>query len=451
MRIMSILTAALVLVALYLFLLEREAVMDFARGDRGAVLRIGLVERAIELSGLELAGLESVTGEDAAPEPEAAAAPQPEDQPATDAAADAVLDANATEPQAPPAVAVVARHSQASQIDRAVILRGRTEATRQVELRAETQGRVISEPLDKGSFVEAGDVLCELAPGTRLASLDEARARLAEAEINARAAEQLSLDGFASETRAAGTRAQLQSAQAAVAAAEEEIERLSIRAPFSGVMETDSAELGELLQPGAPCATVIRLDPIRLVGFVPETDVDKIETGAMAGARLSSGREVLGEVTFVARAADPSTRTFRVEVRVANPDLAIRDGQTAEIAVSAPGTEAHLVPGSALTLDDGGRLGLRIVDADSRARFVPVELVRDTREGMWVTGLPQEVDLIVVGQEFVTDGVRVDARFRAPIEVSGEPGDPLEALDALEGADPDPAPPEPGLDLEMTQ
>ena len=447
MRIMSILTAGLVLAALYLFLLEREAVVDFAQGDRSAVLRIGLVERAVTIAGLEIGAGEE---EDAAPEP--ADAPdtpaRPETEPVTETEAAAVEVT--TEPRERAAVAVVARRSQASQIDRAVILRGRTEATRQVELRAETQGRVISEPLDKGSFVEEGDVLCELAPGTRQASLDEARARLAEAEINARAAEQLSVDGFASETRAAGARAGLQSAQAAVAAAEEELERLSIRAPFSGVMETDSAELGELLQPGAACATVIRLDPIRLVGFVPETDVDKIEIGAMAGARLSSGREVMGEVTFVARAADPSTRTFRVEVRVANPDLAIRDGQTAEIAVSAPGTDAHLVPGSALTLDDDGRLGLRIVDEDSRARFVGVEVVRDTREGMWVTGLPESVDLIVVGQEFVTDGVRVDARFRDPLEARSDPEDPIEALD---GAGPDAAPPEPEpeLDLEMTQ
>lgn len=442
MRIISILTAVMVLGALYLFMMEREAVIDFAEGDRSALTRIAPVEHALRLTGLAPEALES----DA--ETPMSEQPQAESGAVTDETPDQIEDTETADPEAEqrPGVAVVALHSQARQIDRAVILRGRTEATRQVEIRAETSGRVISEPLDKGSFVEDGDILCQLAPGTRRASLEEARARLLEAEINARAAEQLSLDGFASQTRAAGAQAALQSAQAAVAAAEEELERLSIRAPFAGLMETDSAELGELLQPGALCATVIRLDPIRLVGFVPETDVDKIENGAPAGARLTSGREIVGQVSFVARSADPATRTFRVEVSVDNPDLTIRDGQTAEIAIAASGTDAHLVPGSALTLDDGGRLGLRTVDEDSRARFVPVEVVRDTREGMWVIGLPERADLIVVGQEFVIDGVRVEPRFRAPLDSQSEPENPLDALEEGESEVSAPSP-----DLEVTQ
>lgn len=380
------------------------------------------------------------------------------------------------------AVDVVAIHSQARQVDRAVILRGRTEADRQVELRAETAGQVVSEPLRKGAFVEAGQTLCALDPGTRQADLagaraalgeararvpeaeakrpetearvaeararvTEAGARLEEARINYNAAEKLGTEGFASQTRVAATRAAVrgaeaavvgaqaglraaeaglkstaagieaaragvQNAHAAVAAAAEEIARLTIAAPFSGLLESDAAERGSLLRPGDPCATVIRLDPIKLVGFAPETEVSRLAVGAEARARLASGETATGKVVFVSRAADPATRTFRVEAAVPNPELALRDGQTAEIEIAADGARAHLLAQSALTLSDAGTLGVRIVDADARARFVPVTLLDDTPSGVWVVGLPERADVIVVGQEYVAEGVPVAPSFR---------------------------------------
>ena len=397
MRIVSILTAFLVMATLYLVVLERPQLIAFAQGDHSALGRTAAADIVRGALGAE-------------PQPRQADEPPPATEPETGTAASADTAPGRQERQVP----VVAQRSSVQPIDRAVVLRGRTQAARQVEVRAETSGRVISEPLRKGAAIDADELLCEIDPGVRPARLSEARARLAEAELNARAAERLTEGGFASDLRAAGARAGLESAAAAVAAAEEELTRLTIRAPFDGLLETDTAELGSLLQSGTLCARVIQLDPIRLVGFVPETQVDQIETGALAGARLTSGRTVTGTVTFLARAADPATRTFRVEVTVPNPDGSIRDGQTAEIGIAASGTEAHLVPGSALTLDDAGRLGLRTVNADDRVEFAPVRVVRDTDRGVWVTGLPETARIITVGQEFVTEGVPVTVTLREP-------------------------------------
>ena len=339
-------------------------------------------------------------------------------------------------------IGVIAIRAQAQAIDSAVLLRGQTAAARDVTVAAETSGLVVSDPLPKGSFVNAGDTLCTLDPGTRAARLSEAQsrvpeaeagvieaqARVREAEINLNAARALSQDGFASETRVVGAQAAMESAsagvqrarsavssalagiesaQAAVASAERDIARLVITAPFEGLLETDTAELGSLMQPGAPCATIIQLDPIRLVGFVPEADVGRIAVGATAGGRFSDQQEVVGEVTFLSRSADPVTRTFRVEVTVPNPDLAISDGLSAEIIVAANGQSAHLIAQSTLTLNDAGTLGVRIVGPDMTAQFMPVTLLRDTAEGVWVAGLPDAVDIITLGQEFVIDGVPI--------------------------------------------
>ncbi|MEM9967123.1 MAG: efflux RND transporter periplasmic adaptor subunit [Pseudomonadota bacterium] len=347
-------------------------------------------------------------------------------------------------------VKVQVKKSLARQVDSAVILRGETEAARQVDVRAETSAIVISEPLRKGSQVSRGDDMCVLDPGTRGAALEEAQARLSEAQsrvpeaearlqeararleearINQNAAAQLIKDGFASQTRLASADAAvaaaragvtsatsgltaalsgIEAATAAVAGAEKEIERLVIKAPFSGILESDTAELGSLLQPGALCATILQLNPIKLVGFVPETEVNRVELNARAGARLAAGgNEVVGTVVFLSRSADPQTRTFRVEIEVPNADLSIRDGQTAEIAIASAGVKAHLIPQSAMTLDDEGTLGVRLIDTDAVVSFAPISVMRDTKDGIWVTGLPEEADIITVGQEFVTAGVKV--------------------------------------------
>ncbi|WP_281856743.1 efflux RND transporter periplasmic adaptor subunit [Litoreibacter halocynthiae] len=408
MRFFPIVTAVVVTLALYLIVFERDRLLSFASNDA--------------------------------------------ETPVTEVAAEAEASAPVPEEGAR-VVSVVAMRSTAQAIDNAVLLRGRTEAARQVDVRAETSGLVNSEPLRKGSYVEAGQLLCEIAPGTRQSALAEAEARLPEAKsrlpeaegrvleaearlkearINDNAAKQLSADGFASDIRVAGTQASVQSAlaavetaragvesaragilaaEAAIASAKNEIGRLQITAPFAGLLETDTAELGALMQPGGLCATIIQLNPIKLVAFVPETEVAKVAVGARAGGRTTANQTVEGRVTFMSRSSDPETRTFRVEITVDNDDLQLRDGQTAEILIGAAGEKAHLLPASALTLNDVGTLGVQVATEDNEAAFMPVSILRDTADGMWVAGLPEDVAVIVVGQEYVTDGVAIKTTY----------------------------------------
>ncbi|CUI79802.1 efflux RND transporter periplasmic adaptor subunit [Cognatishimia activa] len=413
MRIVPILIAVIVSAFMYFFIIERDALLAFAATD----------------------------------------------DPANEDAVAQVAEASETDEAVPSnIVRVVAVHSEARVIDSAVVVRGETQAERQVDVLAETSGTIISTPLRKGAFVEANQIICEIDPGTRHATLaeaearlieakagvpaakarvDEAVARLEEAKINDNAASKLSKDGFASETRVAATQAAvraaeasvaaatsgldsaqaaIQAAEAGVASAQKEIDRLTVKAPFAGLLESDTAEFGSLLQAGGPsgthCATIIQLDPIKIVGFVPETQVNRVALGARGGARLISGDEVGGQVTFISRSADPQTRTFRIELEVPNPDLMIRDGQTAEIVIAAEGKEAHFLPQSVLTLNDEGTLGVRVVTTDNEADFVPVSVLRDTTEGIWLAGLPTKSDVIVVGQEFVTSGVPVMPTFQ---------------------------------------
>ncbi len=351
MRIVQILTALLVAMFIYAIIMEREALLAFA----------------------------GATPEKSEP------------------------DEIVITPEINPAVSVVAMHSVAQPVQSGLLLRGQTEAARRVDMRSETSGRVVSEPLRRGTSVEAGQILCQLDPGTLESQLAEAKARQTEAESNANVATQLAERGFGAENSAISATASLEAAKARVLSVERMMDQLVIHAPFAGILESDTTEIGSLLQPGGLCATVIALDKIKLVGYVPEMDVIALEVGQRAGARLISGRQVVGQVTFISRSADPLTRTFRLEVTVDNADQSISDGQTAEIVIETAGEIAHLLPQHVLTLDNDGTLGVRIA-VDGVARFVPVKIIRDALDGFWLSGLPDAVDVIVVGQEYVTDG-----------------------------------------------
>jgi multidrug efflux system membrane fusion protein len=318
------------------------------------------------------------------------------DSPARKPAAD--LSAADTVPQ------VRVRVQRAELHPTAVVLRGRTEALRKVEVRSETHGRIIELAIRRGGRVAVGDPLVKLAPEDRPARLAEAMALLEQRRIEADASQRLSEKGFRAETQLAASKAQLESAEAAVSRAQVELENTVIRAPFDGIVEDRLVDLGDFLEMGDGVARLVDLDPILVIVQVSERDVGRIELGGAGRARLITGEQVDGRIRHIANVADPVTRTFRVELEVANPGDALRDGVTAEVLLPEPPVLAHRVSPALLSLRTDGAIGIKIVDADGRTRFLPVQIIEQASDGLWLTGLPQEITLITVGQEFVTEG-----------------------------------------------
>lgn len=299
--------------------------------------------------------------------------------------------------------AVRAKISRAVPLPEHVKVRGRTENKRTVDVRAETTGRVVERPIERGDRVQQGDLLCRLALEDRQARRKQADAAVEQARLEHQGSLRLQDRGLQSETAIAQAKARLAGAQAALAAAALDIERLSVRAPFDGVVEDVGLNVGDFAQPGTACARVVDLDPMLLVGRVSEADAHRFDRGAMATGRLATGAQVSGPVSFLGRQADPGTRTYRVEVTLPNPDYALRSGLTVEFDVRYGDAMAHKISPALLALDDEGRLGVRVVRDGNRVAFVHVDLLADRQDGLWVTGLPTRTMLITVGHQFVVD------------------------------------------------
>jgi multidrug efflux system membrane fusion protein len=240
--------------------------------------------------------------------------------------------------------------SEASEYQPLIKLKASTKSEKRINVKAKTSGEVVKIGAIQGAYVEKDTVLCSL--------------------------------GIV------------------------ELNRTEVKAPFSGFIE-QIVKPGNFLERGQVCATIIQLDPITLIAGVPEYDINKVRIGQNVLVELVTGQKIKGKLTFVSKSASPDTRTFIVESQIENSDGKIKDGLTAEISIEIDKVMAHKISPSILLLNDEGKLGIRVVNKNKYAKFIEIIILEDSEEGLWVTGIPEEVEIVIQGQGFVEDGQEV--------------------------------------------
>lgn len=291
---------------------------------------------------------------------------------------------------------------------RRIVVMGRTNAIKNAEIKAETSGQVIARPGLKGQATTKGSVLLELAMDDRAAKLKEAQARAGAARITYQASKDLQRKQFESQIKLAESNAELASAEAELASIKLDLARTKIRAPIDGYIETLLPGPGDYVEAGEVVALVVDLDPMRVIAYVTERDIGDVHVDDLVAIKLPNGSQIGGTVNYVSRQANDVTRTFRIDIWIDNPNMEIPAGLTAEAELSGGSRKAHKIPSSALTLNDEGKLGVQTLNATDIVEFMPVELLEDTPDGTWITGLPDDVTVIIVGHEFVIDGQKVN-------------------------------------------
>ena len=236
---------------------------------------------------------------------------------------------------------------------------GVTEADKLIKIRTEVSGTVVSRPVKQGQFVKKDQLICQLYNAGRTSYP-------------------------------------------------------KVNAPFDGYLETFSVKEGDYLNIGAVCATIIDPDPMRLVAEVSEKEISLVKVGAKAFGKLITGKRIGGIVSFVSTSANKGTRTFRVEIEVENSDRSIRDGVSAEIVILGSEILAHKISPSILMLGDAGELGIRTVSETNQVEFNPIQILEDTIEGIWISGLPEQTRIITIGQEYVFQGQTVNVKETSP-------------------------------------
>jgi multidrug efflux system membrane fusion protein len=315
----------------------------------------------------------------------------------------------ASDPGVPARVknAVRVRTQSAEEVMRTIVVNGKTAPARIAQLSAETDGRIEHIGAERGANLERGSLIVRMDERDRAARLAQAKATVRQREVEYAARERLKSESYVSEAQLQEALALLESARAELTRAELDLEYMSVRAPFAGALQARVVEIGDFVKSGDPIATFVDNRTIIVSANLSEFDARFVDVDDTAEARLATGETVRGRIRYVAPVADEATRTFVVELEVANAEVNLRAGGTAELRIPAEKVFAHRVSPSLLTLDDAGNVGVKIINGLGEVEFVVADIALSSNEGVWLAGLPETATIITVGQGYVADGTIV--------------------------------------------
>ena len=281
-------------------------------------------------------------------------------------------------------------------------LTGEVEASRDARLASALGGYVERVNVADGDTVRSGQLIVAIDAEIYAAQRDQAAAQLDLATSELARLEKLG--DLATPSQLHQARTQVALAEASQRQSDAQLRRARVTAPFSGVVAGLEVERGEVASPGAPLARVVTLDPITVSVAVSDRDIVSIRPGTQVQVTTSARGELFqGEITHVAPAADPRTRAFEVEARVANPDHLLLPGMIARVGVSSEIAAGLVIPQEWIItrFDERGVFLAR----DGQAVWQPVELGEVVRDQVFVNrGLDDGARIIITGHRSLLDG-----------------------------------------------
>ncbi|MFT6028556.1 MAG: multidrug efflux system membrane fusion protein [Oleiphilaceae bacterium] len=316
-----------------------------------------------------------------------------------------------------PAFKVKVQKRVAEKMQDQIILQGGIEADRQIEIRAETEGTIETIYATKGDKLKAGQAILSLAINDREARLEKAKAELRVKQTELASSKSLKDKNMVSENRYQQNIADVVSAQAEVKKIQVQIKQTNITAAFNGILNEVYVDLGDYVSEGSAIATLVDQDWVTITTEVPQQHIAKIERGQTVEASLLNGVQLSGKINYISSSANPATRTFLIEAKAENIAGVKYFGQSARVKIYLGERSAYLMSPSLLNLGSDGSLQIKTLDAEQRVVSNDVTMIRSDNEGIWLGGLPDSIELITVGQGFVSEGEVVD-----PIYDNGQDG-----------------------------
>ena len=205
----------------------------------------------------------------------------------------------ADELPAPDLRSVQVQVQQAEPVTRNINVYGRTAPARDVDIKAETNGRVAEIGIRRGQIASTGDLIVRLDLRDRQARLAQARASVEEFKTSYDAQLKLQNEGYVSETELAQIIAKLEGAKTELVRAELDLEYIEIRAPYDGALATRDVEIGDFVRAGDVIGNFIDNTKLIVSASLAEQDAQFVMVGDTGQASLVTGQEVTGTIRFV--------------------------------------------------------------------------------------------------------------------------------------------------------
>jgi len=311
-----------------------------------------------------------------------------------------------------------------------LVYTGTVEAWQEISITPEIAGKIAAIHVEEGQRVRAGQLLAELDTESTRLQLRQAEAGLAAAEANYQDAlknkermDRLIKENAVSQSQYERVQlafdaaaAQREQAEAAVALASHTLDVSLMKAPFSGIIASKNAKVGDVMNPMmgsfSPTSGVLKLvddSRVKVAVGVTQDDVLRIEKGQEAVLRTDAypGRDFKGRVSVVNISADPANKKFRVEAVFGNPGLELRPGTFARISLEVQ-TNPNALAVPQMALVDG-----RFVFVAEGAKAVRKEVTLGIQNSDHVeikSGLKPGDLVIVEGNLGLEDGSSIEIK-----------------------------------------
>lgn len=285
------------------------------------------------------------------------------------------------------------------------------EPNQVVTVAAEVAGRIEWIGPREGSPVQRGDLLMRLNTDLLQAEFERSQAQAKNAQTEFERQQGLVKGGAAPTRELDQAATQLAVAQADLQEVRARLQRTQIHAPAGGILNDLPVEQGEYVQGGTPVAQIVQTNIVKVAVHVPERDVAFFSPGEsveILAAVKGCQQSFHGAITFISRVADDRTRSTRMEIKLPNPDGALRSGQIVRARVTRRILEnAVLIPLLAVIPMEDGYAVYVVNDSKAQRRTVHLGLIRGDRVQV-VQGLEPGDRLIVAGHRFVAPGQTVN-------------------------------------------
>jgi membrane fusion protein (multidrug efflux system) len=279
------------------------------------------------------------------------------------------------------------------------------KARNRIDIMVEEGGILEKVIKDKGRAAKAGDTLAILDNRILEATYNEAKAALNQSELDFKSKKVLYEKRAISENEYLQSKYNQQRANAAYELANARHSKLFITAPIDGYVNNRYYDIGAYAMPMTPIFDFIDNAHMKVTVGVAERFLNDIRIGTPAEISFDAYPEMQlkSEVSFVSKSIDPESRTFSIEIDVPNPERKLAPQMIANVRLLRRSyTDQIVIPLDAVIESEQGRY---VFVADSeRAEKIPIELVAVHQDSMLVKGLRSGQNLIVVGQQELTEG-----------------------------------------------
>ncbi|MDO8901109.1 MAG: efflux RND transporter periplasmic adaptor subunit [Phenylobacterium sp.] len=319
-------------------------------------------------------------------------------------------------------VPVAATQVQAHTFTDTVELLGVAKGRQSVTLTAAATQLVERVRFSDGQYVAQGAVLVELKDAEQNAGVEQARARLGEAERTLQRWRTLADQGFASKAAVDQHEAAYLTARADLSAAEARRGDRLIRAPFAGVVGLTDIAPGALVNPGAAIVTLDDLSAVRVDFQVPERYLSGLAAGQTIQARTDAYPDMMitGRIDTLDTRVDEATRAITARAIFPNPDRLLKPGMMIRVSLARGQRQGLAVPEAAVSVQGASSFVFVISETDGKTQAEQRPVVAGARQD----GFVEIRDGLANGDRIVANGVN---------KVTG--GQPIQVAETLDAAD----------------